>query len=182
MWRGFRGRCPCCGEGRLFARFLKVAERCQNCGEELFHHRADDFPAYLVILVVGHVVVPAALAVETSYAPPVTLQLLLWLPVTVIASLALLQPIKGAVVGLQWQTGMHGFEASEKRRIHNIVGLKDPTDDIGLASHVRRVEPHHSEMGARTIGQALALIPPASDALERRPAREGRLRLEPGAR
>jgi uncharacterized protein (DUF983 family) len=118
MWRGFRKRCPYCGEGRLFARFLKVAERCPNCDGKLVHHRADDFPAYLVIVVVGHVVVPAALAVETSYAPPVTLQLLLWLPITVVASLALLQPIKGAVVGLQWQTGMHGFDESKRRRAH----------------------------------------------------------------
>jgi len=87
------------GKGRLFNRFLKVVERCPNCGEELFHHRADDFPAYLAIMVVGHVVVPAALAVEASYAPPVSLQLSLWLPITAVASLALLQPIKGAVVG-----------------------------------------------------------------------------------
>jgi uncharacterized protein (DUF983 family) len=116
MWRGFRSRCPCCGKGRLFNRFLKVVERCPNCGEELFHHRADDFPAYLAIMVVGHVVVPAALAVEASYAPPVSLQLSLWLPITAVASLALLQPIKGAVVGLQWQTGMHGFEVSRRRR------------------------------------------------------------------
>jgi uncharacterized protein (DUF983 family) len=93
MWRGFRRRCPYCGEGRLFARFL--AERCLNCGGELFPHRADDFPAYLVIMVVGRMVVPAAIAVETNYAPPVNLQLLLWLPIIAVASLALLQPIKG---------------------------------------------------------------------------------------
>jgi uncharacterized protein (DUF983 family) len=116
MWHGFRGRCPHCGEGRLFARFLKVADTCEHCGEELFHQRADDFPAYLVIVVVGHLVVPAILAVETAYAPPVWLQLLAWLPVTLIASLALLQPTKGAIVGLQWQAGMHGFEDSKRRR------------------------------------------------------------------
>jgi len=116
MWRGFCGRCPNCGKGRLFARFLKVADHCDTCGEELFHHRADDFPAYLVIVVVGHLVVPAILAVETAYAPPVWLQLAVWLPVTLFASLALLQPTKGAVVGLQWQVGMHGFEASKQRR------------------------------------------------------------------
>jgi uncharacterized protein (DUF983 family) len=116
MWRGFRGRCPHCGEGRLFARFLKVADTCESCGEELFHQRADDFPAYLVIVVVGHLVVPAILAVETAYAPPVWLQLPVWLPVTLIASLALLQPTKGAIVGLQWQAGMHGFEDSKRRR------------------------------------------------------------------
>jgi uncharacterized protein (DUF983 family) len=116
MWRGFCGRCPHCGEGRLFARYLKVADSCESCGEELFHHRADDFPAYLVIVVVGHLVVPAILAIETAYAPAVWLQLAVWLPVTLFASLALLQPTKGAIVGLQWQIGMHGFEESKRRR------------------------------------------------------------------
>jgi uncharacterized protein (DUF983 family) len=116
VWRGFHGRCPHCGEGRLFSHFLKVAHHCEACGEELFHQRADDFPAYLVIVMVGHAVVPAILAVEMAYAPPVALQLAVWLPVTLIASLALLQPTKGAIVGLQWQTGMHGFaEAKQKR-------------------------------------------------------------------
>ncbi|WP_456677693.1 DUF983 domain-containing protein [Bradyrhizobium sp. RDM12] len=116
MWRGFRGKCPNCGEGHLFGRFLKVADSCEHCGEELLHQRADDFPAYLVMVVVGHLVVPAILAVETAYAPPVWLQLAVWLPVTLFASLALLQPTKGAIVGLQWQIGMHGFEASKLRR------------------------------------------------------------------
>jgi len=100
----------------MFGRFLKVADACDHCGEELFHQRADDFPAYLVMVVVGHLVVPAILAVETAYAPPVWLQLAVWLPVTLFASLALLQPTKGAIVGLQWQIGMHGFEASKLRR------------------------------------------------------------------
>lgn len=116
MWRGFRGKCPNCGEGHLFGRFLKVADNCDHCGEELVHQRADDFPAYLVMVVVGHLVVPAILAVETAYAPPVWLQLAVWLPVTLFASLALLQPTKGAIVGLQWQIGMHGFGASKLRR------------------------------------------------------------------
>ncbi|QIP08132.1 DUF983 domain-containing protein [Bradyrhizobium symbiodeficiens] len=116
MWRGFRGKCPNCGEGHLFGRFLKVAGACDHCGEDLSHQRADDFPAYLVIVVVGHLVVPAILAVETAYAPAVWLQLAVWLPVTLFASLALLQPTKGAIVGLQWQIGMHGFEVSKQRR------------------------------------------------------------------
>jgi uncharacterized protein (DUF983 family) len=116
VWRGFCGKCPHCGEGRLFARFLKVADTCDVCGEELFHHRADDLPAYLVIVVVGHLVVPAILAIETAYAPAVWLQLAIWLPVTLFASLVLLQPTKGAIVGLQWQIGMHGFEESKRQR------------------------------------------------------------------
>lgn len=116
MWRGFLGRCPHCAEGKLFSSFLKVAHHCEACGEELFHQRADDFPAYLVILLVGHTVVPAVLAVETAYSPPMALQLLIWLPVTLVAALALLQPTKGSIVGLQWQIGMDGFELSKQVR------------------------------------------------------------------
>ena len=69
VWRGFRGRCPACGEGRMFRAFLKVADQCPRCGEELHHHRADDFPAYLVIVIVGHILVPIILLVETEIAP-----------------------------------------------------------------------------------------------------------------
>jgi uncharacterized protein (DUF983 family) len=67
-------------------------------------------PAYLVIVVVGHIVVPAALWIETNYAPAVWLQLAIYLPLTFVLSLLLLQPVKGAVVGLQWALRMHGFD------------------------------------------------------------------------
>jgi uncharacterized protein (DUF983 family) len=117
MWRGFRMRCPNCGTGHLFGRFLKVVDHCAVCGEDFSHQRADDFPPYLVIIVVGHAIVPAVLAVETNYPPPLWLQFLIWLPLTLISALALLQPAKGATVGLQWQTGMHGFEPSKRRRL-----------------------------------------------------------------
>jgi uncharacterized protein (DUF983 family) len=110
-------RCPHCGQGTLFGRFLKVADYCPKCDAELFHHRADDFPAYLVIAAVGHVIVPAILAVEIAFAPALWLQLLIWLPVTALSALALLQPTKGAIVGLQWQLGMHGFDTSKRRRL-----------------------------------------------------------------
>ena len=115
MWRGFLGRCPNCGEGRLFGRFLKVKDACDACGEEFHHHRADDFPAYLVIVVVGHIIVPLVLSVETHYAPSYWVHLALWLPLTLIMSLGLLQPTKGLVVALQWFAGMHGFEAAKTK-------------------------------------------------------------------
>ena len=114
--RGFSMRCPNCGEGRLFGRFLKVADHCPECGEEFFHHRADDFPPYLVIVAIGHLVVPLLLAVEVAFAPPVWLQYAIWLPVIVIGALLLIQPTKGAVVALQWYLGMHGFEEAKLRR------------------------------------------------------------------
>lgn len=117
MLRGFLGKCPHCGKGRLFGKFLKVNDRCAECGEEMHHHRADDLPAYLVIVIVGHIIVPIVLSVETNYAPPYWLHFLIWLPLTLFSSLALLQPIKGAVVGLQWQMGMHGFDAARQQRL-----------------------------------------------------------------
>ena len=108
--RGFRGRCPRCGEGKLFRAFLKTADSCSVCGQDFTPHRADDLPAYLVIVIVGHIVVPLALMIETNYSPPVALQLAIYLPLTFVASLALLQPVKGAVVGMQWALRMHGFD------------------------------------------------------------------------
>jgi uncharacterized protein (DUF983 family) len=110
MKRGFRSRCPRCGEGRLFRAFLKVDNNCSVCGLDFTPHRADDLPAYLVIVIVGHIVVPLALLIETQYAPPVALQLAIYLPLTLILSLVLLQPVKGTVVGLQWALRMHGFD------------------------------------------------------------------------
>ncbi|CAN5269129.1 DUF983 domain-containing protein [soil metagenome] len=112
MARGFRGRCPQCGEGKIFRAFLKVADNCPVCKQDFSGHRADDLPAYLVIVIVGHIVVPIALWIETDYAPPVALQLATYLPLTLVLSLLLLQPIKGAVVGLQWAFRMHGFDES----------------------------------------------------------------------
>ena len=109
LTRGFRGRCPHCGQGKLFRAFLKVADHCEVCGEDFSHQRADDFPAYIVILLVGHLLVPIALFVETEYSPPYPVQLAVWLPLALVLSVALLQPVKGAIVGLQWALRMHGF-------------------------------------------------------------------------
>jgi len=117
MKRGFRGRCPRCGEGKLFRAFLKTADSCSHCGQDFTPHRADDLPAYLVIVIVGHLVVPTALFIETNYSPPVALQLAVYLPFTFLASLALLQPVKGTVVALQWALRMHGFDENPPEHI-----------------------------------------------------------------
>jgi uncharacterized protein (DUF983 family) len=113
MKRGFSGRCPRCGQGKLFRAFLKVADHCSVCGLDFTPHRADDLPAYLVIVIVGHIVVPAALWIETNYSPEVWLQLSVYLSFTCVASLLLLQPVKGAVVGFQWALHMHGFDDND---------------------------------------------------------------------
>lgn len=106
---GLAGRCPHCGEGRLFGRFLKVEAQCSACGQAFDHHRADDLPPYLVITIVGHIVVTGMLLAETAYEWPAWLHMALWPTLTLVLSLALIQPIKGAVVGHQWALRMHGF-------------------------------------------------------------------------
>lgn len=114
MWRGFLGRCPNCGEGKLFGSFLKTVDRCQHCGEEMHHHRADDLPAYLVVVIVGHIVVGAFMSVEATSTLALWQHLAIWIPLTVGSALALLRPVKGAVVGLQWALYMHGFSGEDE--------------------------------------------------------------------
>jgi uncharacterized protein (DUF983 family) len=116
MKRGFLGRCPSCGEGKLFRAFVKVTDHCEKCGEVFRHHRADDFPAYLVIVLVGHIIVPLTMWVEIAYSPDYWVHALLWAPLVIVLSLGLLQPIKGAIVALQWEMGMHGFAEAKLAR------------------------------------------------------------------
>jgi uncharacterized protein (DUF983 family) len=114
MWAGVRQRCPACGKGALFGRYLKVREVCAGCGEALHHQRADDAPPYFTIMIVGHVVVGAILPVERAFAPPLWVHASLWLPLTLVLSLWLLPRVKGAIVGLQWAFYMHGFEEAAR--------------------------------------------------------------------
>jgi uncharacterized protein (DUF983 family) len=110
--RGFMNRCPECGRGRVFGRFLKVADRCDDCGTELHHHRADDLPPYVTIFIVGHLVGYGILMTETRMDLPMWVHLAVWPALTLVLCLALMQPVKGAVVGLQYALGMHGFGAA----------------------------------------------------------------------
>jgi uncharacterized protein (DUF983 family) len=96
----------------LFSSYLKTPPACAACGEELFHHRADDAPPYVTIFIVGHIVVALLLTVELLYAPPLWLHFAIWLPLTVLLSVALLPVVKGAIIGLQWALKMHGFEGA----------------------------------------------------------------------
>ena len=115
MWRGARGTCPNCGKGHMFAKFLKVANTCDSCGEELHHHRADDAPPYFTIFIVGHIVVPSVLMVEKLWRPPLAVHFTLWTIVTLALAFALMPIVKGAIVGLQWALRMHGFDYTARR-------------------------------------------------------------------
>lgn len=109
MLRGWRRRCPNCGEGQMFQGYLKVRAACPSCGQELHHHRADDGPAYLTILIVGHLMAPALLFVFTKWRPEPWVLITLFTFGTVALSLYLLPRLKGALIGLQWAQRMHGF-------------------------------------------------------------------------
>lgn len=108
--RGLKRRCPSCGQGHAFAGYLKTAEYCANCGTQLGHIRADDFPPYLTIFIVGHIVVPLLLIVEQTYGWPVPLHMAVWPLLTLVLSLTFLPVIKGGVLGLMWSIGMTGRE------------------------------------------------------------------------
>lgn len=106
---GLRGRCPACGEGRMFARFLKPAPACPTCGLALNGHQADDFPAYIVILALGHILVPLMIEVNSALAISLGWQALIWPGLAIILALAMIQPVKGAVIAVQWSRRMAGF-------------------------------------------------------------------------
>lgn len=109
MINGLKQKCPACGRGALYYKYLKVNDVCPACGEELHHQRADDAPPYFTMVIVAHVVVAGVLMLEQNYAPPSWVHWILWLPLVVIMSLWLLPRIKGALIGLQWALKMHGF-------------------------------------------------------------------------
>jgi uncharacterized protein (DUF983 family) len=117
LLRGAALTCPACGTGAMFRRYLKVADACPHCGEELHHHRADDAPPYFTIVIVGHIVVSLVLAVEMAYRPPLWLHAALWLPLTVILTLLILPSVKGALIALQWALRMHGFDPEAEEDI-----------------------------------------------------------------
>ncbi len=102
--RGWRGLCPACGEARAFGRFLKIVPVCPSCGAPLGTARADDAPPYFTILIVGHIVVPLILLTQTIFTD---WQLAaIYLPLTAVLCLILLQPVKGATLGALVTFGM----------------------------------------------------------------------------
>ncbi|MFN3723804.1 MAG: DUF983 domain-containing protein [Paracoccaceae bacterium] len=109
LFRGWRRRCPNCGAGQMLRSYLKVRESCPVCGEDFHHHRADDGPAYLTILIVGHIMAPLILYVFTAFRPDPLMLATAFSIGTVALSLYLLPRMKGVMVAIQWSKRMHGF-------------------------------------------------------------------------
>ena len=100
---GLRGRCPRCGEGRLFSGFLSVGKECANCRLDYAFADAGDGPAVFVILIIGFIIVGLALWMEVSYNAPLWLQFTLWTPLAILLCLAGLRLSKGLMIALQYR-------------------------------------------------------------------------------
>ncbi len=112
LFRGFRRKCPNCGEGAVLHSYLKVNDTCSSCGLDMSNHRADDGPAYLTILIVGHLMAPLLLIVFETFRPDPMVLFTIFAVGCLVLSLYLLPRLKGAVVAFQWARRMHGFDES----------------------------------------------------------------------
>jgi len=115
--RGLRGRCPACGEGKLFQGFLGLRPACDRCGLDYGFADAGDGPAVFVILIGGGIVVFAALMTEVVYQPPYWLHAALWLPLILLVTLAPLRLLKGLLIALQYH-----HKAAEGRLVRRSDG------------------------------------------------------------
>ncbi|MFZ1469175.1 MAG: DUF983 domain-containing protein [Paracoccaceae bacterium] len=109
LLRGWRCRCPKCGAGPMLRGYLQVRDACPVCQQELHHHRADDGPAYLTILIVGHLMAPLLLIVFAKFRPDPLVTASIFSVGCVALSLFLLPRLKGMLVAVQWARRMHGF-------------------------------------------------------------------------
>ena len=112
LLRGWRRRCPSCGAGPMMEGYLKVRSSCPVCHEELHHQRADDGPAYMTILIVGHLMAPLILWAFVEFRPDPLVLSTIFIVGCVALSLYLLPRLKGALIGLQWAKRMHGFSGA----------------------------------------------------------------------
>ena len=112
IYKGWQRKCPNCGNGPLLKGYLKVRESCSVCREDLTPQRADDGPAYLTILIVGHLMAPLLHIVFVQFRPEPLIMFTIFAVGCVALSLYLLPRLKGVVVAFQWARRMHGFDKS----------------------------------------------------------------------
>lgn len=111
MRRGFRGQCPKCGEGKLYLSYLKVTPACEACGHDLAAYPADDGPAYLTILLVGHLLIAPLLLFPFIWESSPWIVVPATLVPLAVATLVALPFIKGAFIGLLYSTGVKRGDA-----------------------------------------------------------------------
>jgi uncharacterized protein (DUF983 family) len=99
---GLSGRCPRCGEGKLFRNFITVADSCDHCGQDFAFADAGDGPAIFVMMIAGFIIVGVALWLEIEYEPPMWIYPIIFLPLTLVVCLGMLRPLKGVLISLQY--------------------------------------------------------------------------------
>ena len=124
-FRGVRGKCPRCCEAALFRKWLKPVDICAHCRQDWSVQQADDFPAYIGIFVVGHLLAPIVIAMIGSFGMSAWLTLAIILPVAVVMLIAMLHPTKGAVIAFLWWQGIGGFR-QERRPPGSDAGPDEP--------------------------------------------------------
>ena len=113
MARGISGKCPNCGQGRLYSAYLKIQPRCSLCGHDNSQYRADDAGPYFTILITGHLVVGPMLFFPFIWKAPLMLVIFTTLPILAVVILVLLPVVKGAVVGALWALRQGKDEAED---------------------------------------------------------------------
>lgn len=103
VWRGIKHRCPACGAGALFRAYLKPVETCAACDEALGHIRADDGPAWLTILVSGHLMAPFFPLLKYARDVPAWVMALVLLVMVLGLTLTLLPSAKGLFIAVIWR-------------------------------------------------------------------------------
>ena len=109
LLRGWKRKCPNCGSGPMMDGYLAVRDECAVCSQELYHQRSDDGPAYITILISGHILAPLMLVIFEWYRPDPLLLAVCFILIFITIALFLLPRVKGAFIGLQWAKRMHGF-------------------------------------------------------------------------
>lgn len=108
---GMLKKCPKCGKGNIYSKYLKINNHCQLCNEELHSYRTDDFGPWLSIIMGGHIIVPLVLSVEQNYALDLWLQAIIWIPLTILTVLFLLPISKSICLSILWRLKMKNIES-----------------------------------------------------------------------
>jgi len=103
LMAGLRGRCPRCGEGKLFSGFIALAPSCEACGLDYAFADSADGPAIFIMLIAGFIVVGAALLTDAYYEPPLLLLAAIFLPLMAVVSLGMIRPFKGILIASQFR-------------------------------------------------------------------------------
>jgi uncharacterized protein (DUF983 family) len=113
LLNGILKKCPNCSKGKIFSGYLSINKYCSHCNEHLSIYRTDDFGPWLSIVLAGHIVVPLVLSAEQTFAPPLWLQAIIWIPFSLFVVLYLLPISKSICLAIMWRLKMKNQEIDD---------------------------------------------------------------------